>query len=74
MANKMRVAQCRCRGLQIVERPIPEPPPNGCESSAGVWRVSQRFAHEEAIGRIQYPRVPGTSHRVIDALGERVSQ
>lgn len=79
MPNKMRVAQVTRAGgpLEIVERPIPEPP-------AGWVRVKVQacgICHSDSVVKdglwpgLKYPRVPG--HEVIgvvDGLGDGVTE
>lgn len=79
MANKMRVAQVAVAGgpLQIVERPIPEPPADWVRIKVQACGVchSDSVVKEGIWPGIQYPRVPG--HEVIgvvDALGKGVTQ
>src|SRR2546429_3141722 len=72
--NTMRVAQIPAakREFQIVERPIPEPPPGTVRvkvTACGVCH-SDVLVKEGLWPGIQYPRVPG--HEVtgtIDAVG-----
>src|SRR5438128_8114620 len=76
--NTMRVAQIPAakREFEIVERPIPEPPPGTVRvkvSACGVCH-SDALVREGLWPGIQYPRVPG--HEVagtIDAVGEGVT-
>src|SRR5436190_12734267 len=79
MANKMRVAQvARPKGpLEIVERPIPEPPAGWVRVKVEACGVchSDVLVKEGLWPGLQYPRVPG--HEIIglvDAPGEGVSQ
>lgn len=79
MANKMRVAQVAVAGgpLEIVERPIPEPPADWIRIKVQACGVchSDSLVKEGHWPGIQYPRVPG--HEVIgvvDALGKDVTQ
>ena len=79
MANKMRVAQVARAGgpLEIVERPIPEPPADWVRIKVQACGIchSDSLVKEGYWPGIQYPRVPG--HEVIgvvDALGEGVTQ
>jgi D-arabinose 1-dehydrogenase-like Zn-dependent alcohol dehydrogenase len=79
MANKMRVAQVSApKGpLEIVERPIPEPPPGWVRVKVQACGVchSDVLVKEGLWPGLQYPRVPG--HEVIgivDALGEGVKE
>ena len=75
----MRVAQIPAakREFEIVERPIPEPPPGTVRikvTACGVCH-SDTLVKEGLWPGIQYPRVPG--HEVagtIDALGEGVTR
>lgn len=79
MANKMRVAQVARAGgpLEIVERPIPEPPADWVRIKVQACGIchSDSLVKEGYWPGIQYPRVPG--HEVIgvvDALGNGVTQ
>jgi D-arabinose 1-dehydrogenase-like Zn-dependent alcohol dehydrogenase len=79
MANKMRVAQVAGPGkpFEIIERPIPEPPPGWVRIKVHACGVchSDSLTKEGYWPGIQYPRVPG--HEVIgtvDAVGKGVSQ
>jgi D-arabinose 1-dehydrogenase-like Zn-dependent alcohol dehydrogenase len=79
MANKMKVAQVTRAGgpIEIVERPIPEPPADWVRVKVQACGVchSDSLVKEGYWPGIQYPRVPG--HEVIgtvDALGEGVTQ
>jgi D-arabinose 1-dehydrogenase-like Zn-dependent alcohol dehydrogenase len=79
MANKMKVAQVTSAGgpIEIVERPIPEPPADWVRIKVQACGVchSDSVVKEGSFPGIQYPRVPG--HEVIgvvDAVGERVTQ
>ena len=79
MANTMKVAQVTGPGgpIQIVERPIPEPPPNWVRVKVQACGVchSDSLTKEGYWPGIQYPRVPG--HEVIgviDAVGQGVPQ
>lgn len=79
MANKMRVAQVARAGgpLEIVERPIPEPPAGWVRIKVQACGVchSDSLVKEGTWPGLEYPRVPG--HEVIgtvDALGEDVTQ
>src|SRR3954466_13015285 len=79
MANKMKVAQVTRGGgpLEIVERPIPDPPANWVRIKVQACGVchSDSLTKEGYWPGIQYPRVPG--HEVIgvvDAVGEGVPQ
>src|SRR5204863_1079025 len=75
--NTMRVAQIPAakREFEIVERPIPEPPPRTVRvkvTACGVCH-SDALVKEGLWPGIQYPRVPG--HEIsgtIDAVGEGV--
>jgi D-arabinose 1-dehydrogenase-like Zn-dependent alcohol dehydrogenase len=79
MANKMKVAQVTRAGgpIEIVERPIPEPPADWVRvriQACGVCH-SDSLTKEGQWPGIQYPRVPG--HEVIgvvDAVGQGVTQ
>jgi D-arabinose 1-dehydrogenase-like Zn-dependent alcohol dehydrogenase len=79
MANKMRVAQVARAGgpLEIVERPIPEPPADWVRIKVQACGI----CHSDSVVKdgmwpgLKYPRVPG--HEVIgvvDALGDGVAQ
>lgn len=79
MANKMRVAQVTRAGgpLEIVERPIPEPPADWVRIKVQACGV----CHSDSVVKdgmwpgLQYPRVPGHELMgVVDALGEGVTQ
>jgi len=79
MPNKMRVAQiARVNGpLEIVERPIPEPPADWVRIKVQACGIchSDSVVKEGLWPGLQFPRVPG--HEVmgiIDAVGEGVSQ
>jgi D-arabinose 1-dehydrogenase-like Zn-dependent alcohol dehydrogenase len=79
MPNKMRVAQVtRANGpLEIVERPIPEPPADWVRIKVQACGIchSDSVVKEGLWPGLQFPRVPG--HEVmgiIDAVGEGVSQ
>jgi D-arabinose 1-dehydrogenase-like Zn-dependent alcohol dehydrogenase len=79
MANKMKVAQVARAGgpIEIVERPIPEPPADWVRIKVQACGVchSDSLTKEGHWPGIQYPRVPG--HEVVgvvDAVGEGVSQ
>jgi D-arabinose 1-dehydrogenase-like Zn-dependent alcohol dehydrogenase len=79
MANKMKVAQVTRGGgpIEIVERPIPEPPADWVRVKVQACGVchSDSLVKEGHWPGVQYPRVPG--HEVIgvvDALGEGVTQ
>ena len=79
MANKMKVAQVTSPGgpIEIVERPIPEPPANWVRIKVQACGVchSDSMLKEGHWPGVQYPRVPG--HEVIgvvDVVGEGVSQ
>src|SRR5438477_6977260 len=75
--NTMRVAQISAakREFEIVERPIPEPPPGTVRvkvTACGICH-SDALVKERFWPGIQYPRVPG--HEIsgtIDAVGEGV--
>jgi len=79
MANKMKVAQVTRAGgpIEIVERPIPEPPADWVRIKVQACGVchSDSLVKEGHWPGILYPRVPG--HEVIgvvDALGQGVTQ
>jgi D-arabinose 1-dehydrogenase-like Zn-dependent alcohol dehydrogenase len=79
MASKMRVAQVSRPGgpLEIVERPIPEPPPGWVRVKVQACGIchSDTLVKDGLWPGLQYPRVPG--HEVIgliDAVGDRDSQ
>ncbi len=79
MPNKMKVAQVTSPGgpIEIVERPIPEPPANWVRIKVQACGVchSDSMLKEGHWPGVQYPRVPG--HEVIgvvDVVGEGVSQ
>src|SRR6185312_5037461 len=78
MANKMKVAQVTRAGgpIEIVERPIPEPPTGWVRVKVQACGVchSDSLTKEGHWPGIQYPRVPG--HEVIgvvDAVGAGVT-
>jgi D-arabinose 1-dehydrogenase-like Zn-dependent alcohol dehydrogenase len=76
--NSMKVAQVTKAGstLEIVERPIPEPPPDWVRikvQACGVCR-SDEFVQQGAWPGLVYPRVPGHEVAgVIDELGANVT-
>jgi D-arabinose 1-dehydrogenase-like Zn-dependent alcohol dehydrogenase len=79
MANKMKVAQVTHGGgpIELIERPIPEPPANWVRIKVQACGVchSDSLTKEGYWPGIQYPRVPG--HEIIgvvDAVGEGVVQ
>lgn len=79
MANKMRVAQVSRAGgpLEIVERPIPEPPADWVRIKVQACGIchSDSLVKEGQWPGLKYPRVPGHEVMgVVDALGEGVTQ
>src|SRR5215472_5686695 len=79
MANKMRVAQVARAGgpLEIVERPIPEPPADWVRIKVQACGIchSDALVKEGLWQGLKYPRVPGHEVMgVVDALGEGVTQ
>ena len=79
MANKMRVAQVTRAGgpLEIVERPIPEPPADWVRIKVQACGIchSDSLVKEGLWPGLKYPRVPGHEVMgVVDALGEGVTQ
>lgn len=79
MANKMRVAQVARAGgpLEIVERPIPEPPADWVRIKVQACGIchSDSLVKEGLWPGLKYPRVPGHEVMgVVDALGEGVTQ
>jgi D-arabinose 1-dehydrogenase-like Zn-dependent alcohol dehydrogenase len=79
MANKMRVAQVSRAGgpLEIVERPIPEPPADWVRIKVQACGI----CHSDSVVKdgmwpgLKFPRVPGHEVMgVVDALGEGVTQ
>lgn len=79
MTNKMRVAQVTRAGgpLEIVERPIPEPPADWVRIKVQACGIchSDSLVKEGLWPGLKYPRVPGHEVMgVVDALGEGVTQ
>src|SRR5258707_14405765 len=76
--NTMRVAQIPAakREFEIVERPIPEPPPGTVRIKVAACGIchSDSLVKEGHWPGVKYPRVPGHEVMgVIDAVGKDVS-